>query len=293
MAGDELKVPSQRNDGTRDGRDHDLTGRYVAGKVPADTDPLDTPPTDRDPAGRARSGLGRNDPDSNDMGRNATERSDAERLDAERSDTLAAEVRKTDARKNDARNDVRRAEAERADRPGDDRAVTNGDAITADPAHTSPAPGHSPVREPGHDDAALPGGGADREPAFRDGPYAEGDGPEQARPGEAAAAHAAPGEVVLFERDPAEVQARWRDLQASFVDDPGEAVQRADGLVGEVVESLTSTLNSRTAALRDRWKSAGDSGTEEMRQALREYRDVLERLLALSGSSPSQSQIRK
>ncbi|GAA3148184.1 hypothetical protein GCM10020001_084420 [Nonomuraea salmonea] len=80
------------------------------------------------------------------------------------------------------------------------------------------------------------------------------------------------------------MQARWRDLQASFVDDPGEAVRRADGLVGEVVESLTSSLTSRTEALRGRWKDAGEAETEQLRLALRDYRNVLERLLALSGS---------
>ncbi|MFC4119757.1 hypothetical protein [Nonomuraea zeae] len=103
-------------------------------------------------------------------------------------------------------------------------------------------------------------------------------------------AHAAPQDVFLFDQDPVEVQARWRELQASFVDDPGESVQQADGLVSEVVESLTSTLTSRTSALRDRWKDAETSDTEELRLALRDYRSVLERLLALSSKSPQQFQ---
>jgi hypothetical protein len=97
-------------------------------------------------------------------------------------------------------------------------------------------------------------------------------------------AHAAPQDVVLFDQDPTAVQARWRDLQASFVDDPGEAVRRADGLLGEVVESFTSSLTSRTDALRDGWKDTGAQDTEHLRLALRDYRNVLERLLALSGT---------
>ncbi|WP_101782867.1 hypothetical protein [Nonomuraea indica] len=96
--------------------------------------------------------------------------------------------------------------------------------------------------------------------------------------------HAAPQETALFDRDPADVQARWRDLQAGFVDDPGDAVKRADGLVGEVVESLTSALNQRTSELRGRWQGAGGHDTEQLRQALREYRGVLERLLAVSAA---------
>ncbi|UBU17092.1 hypothetical protein [Nonomuraea gerenzanensis] len=119
------------------------------------------------------------------------------------------------------------------------------------------------------------------------GPVPETDpDPDPAHP---APAHAAPDDIVLFDQDPSEVQARWRDLQSSFVDDPGEAVQRADGLVGEVVESLTSTLTNRTNALRDRWKETGSSAdTEQLRLALRDYRTVLERLLALSSKSPAQ-----
>ncbi|MER6947675.1 hypothetical protein ABT294_26950 [Nonomuraea sp. NPDC000554] len=96
-------------------------------------------------------------------------------------------------------------------------------------------------------------------------------------------AHAAPQSTVLFDQDPAQVQARWRELQTAFVDDPGEAVQRADGLVGEVVEAFTSSLTTRTGELRERWKGAETTDTEQLRLALRDYRGVLERLLALCG----------
>ncbi|MFG3439381.1 hypothetical protein ACGF0J_19245 [Nonomuraea sp. NPDC047897] len=120
-----------------------------------------------------------------------------------------------------------------------------------------------------------------------DVPVAGGPGP-MVRGQETGAAggmpsHAAPQETALFDRDPADVQARWRDLQAGFVDDPGDAVKRADGLVGEVVESLTSALTQRTSELRGRWQGSGEHDTEQLRQALREYRGVLERLLAVSG----------
>jgi hypothetical protein len=104
-------------------------------------------------------------------------------------------------------------------------------------------------------------------------------------PSDETPAHAAPKEIVLFDQDPAEAQARWRDLQASFVDDPGQAVHRADDLVEEVVEALTSSLAARTGELRERWKSADGGDTEQLRLALRDYRGVLERLLALSESN--------
>ncbi|MEV5498451.1 hypothetical protein AB0M50_23925 [Nonomuraea fuscirosea] len=181
-----------------------------------------------------------------------------------------------------------------------------GDARQGGPSHDA-----YPAAVP-HDGAAPRDGAApddEDDASYRD-PYARTGGdmlaepehahdvePEQADPvvhdGQAAPgevpAHAAPEEIVLFEQDPTQVQARWRDLQASFVDDPGEAVQRADGLVGEVVDALTSALNNRTGALRDRWKDAGGGDTEQLRLALREYRTVLERLLALSGQPSGQS----
>lgn len=65
---------------------------------------------------------------------------------------------------------------------------------------------------------------------------------------------------------------RWRDVQSSFVDEPREAVKRADGLVDEVVTTLTTEL-------RHRWKDPAQPDTEQLRLALRDYRKVFERLL--------------
>lgn len=144
--------------------------------------------------------------------------------------------------------------------------------------------------------AAVPGAVTPPAAEYDDGtyrdPYARTGGDTPAGPDTEPSevpAHAAPDDVVLFDQDPDQVQARWRDLQASFVDDPGEAVRRADGLVGEVVEALTSSLTTRTNGLRDRWKDTEAADTEQMRLALRDYRNVLERLLALSGPQSSQS----
>ena len=113
-----------------------------------------------------------------------------------------------------------------------------------------------------------------------------GDEPVEGRrvPGGEVPTHAAPQETILFDQDPDQVQARWRELQTAFVDDPEEAVQQADALVGEVVDALTSSLSSRTGELRERWKDSGGTDTEQLRLALRDYRVVLERLLTLSST---------
>lgn len=88
--------------------------------------------------------------------------------------------------------------------------------------------------------------------------------------------------VSLLDSDPAAVQDRWRDLQASFVDDPRAAVQRADSLLDEVMASVRQAVESRMRELQDLWKNSGHNDTEQLRLALRSYRDVMHRLLSLA-----------
>jgi hypothetical protein len=162
-------------------------------------------------------------------------------------------------------------------------ADTDGDMLVAADADTraAPRPGTDPDPDPDPDPGPRiapetgTSAGTDSE-AVLVTETGQGGAPDETP------AHAAPKEIVLFDQDPAEAQARWRDLQASFVDDPGQAVHRADELVEEVVEALTGSLTARTGELRERWKSADGGDTEQLRLALRDYRGVLERLLALS-----------
>ncbi|HLU72896.1 MAG TPA: hypothetical protein VKZ82_11975 [Nonomuraea sp.] len=153
------------------------------------------------------------------------------------------------------------------------------DVLVASDAPGGRDTGPHPMPDPAHD-------GPD--PGLRDEAVVVTEvtpaGPGPAQPAGDPPAHAAPRSFELFDKDPAELQSRWRDVQAAFVDDPSESVQRADELVGEVVEELTHTLRSRTDELRELWKSDGGD-TERLRQALREYRGVLEGLLALSGQT--------
>jgi hypothetical protein len=65
----------------------------------------------------------------------------------------------------------------------------------------------------------------------------------------------------------------WRSVQASFVDDPADAVQEADALVGRLIDEI---IREREA-LSGRNTAAGE--TEELRQALREYRRLYQRLV--------------
>ncbi|WP_431682462.1 hypothetical protein [Kitasatospora sp. KL5] len=78
------------------------------------------------------------------------------------------------------------------------------------------------------------------------------------------------------------VSAEWEAVQAGFVDDPAEAVRRADELVERAADLVAEAVRRRREGLRaEPGSPAGTrTGTEELRLALRDYRTVLDRLLA-------------
>jgi hypothetical protein len=89
------------------------------------------------------------------------------------------------------------------------------------------------------------------------------------------------GDVGLL--DPAEEQGfrqRWSDIQARFVDDPQEAVQTADGLVADLMQSLAQGFSEHKGRLESEWQRGGNPDTEELRQALQRYRSFFNRLLS-------------
>jgi hypothetical protein len=89
------------------------------------------------------------------------------------------------------------------------------------------------------------------------------------------------GDVALLDPTDAEgFRQRWGDAQARFVDDPREAVQTADGLVAELMQTLASSFSEHKGELEAQWQSGGDPDTEELRQALQRYRSFFDRLLS-------------
>jgi hypothetical protein len=72
---------------------------------------------------------------------------------------------------------------------------------------------------------------------------------------------------------------RWRDVQLRFVDDPRGAATEAQELAEEAVESLTTMLATRKKELGG-WRD-GEAETERLREVVRHYRDLLDRLLGL------------
>ncbi|MFF1695635.1 hypothetical protein ACFVXC_18715 [Streptomyces sp. NPDC058257] len=73
---------------------------------------------------------------------------------------------------------------------------------------------------------------------------------------------------------------RLQQALSAFVDDPRQAVSEADSLFDDAVRHLTETLAERRRTLRTSWQGQdSEAQTEELRLALRQYRESVEQLL--------------
>lgn len=95
-------------------------------------------------------------------------------------------------------------------------------------------------------------------------------------------ADAAPRETPLLASDVVgQMQQRWNEIQAGFVDEPRRAVEQADGLVAEAIKRLAETFANERGQLEGQWDRGGDVSTEDLRQALQRYRSFFSRLLSV------------
>jgi hypothetical protein len=85
---------------------------------------------------------------------------------------------------------------------------------------------------------------------------------------------------LLAEDDVASMSARWEAVQASFVDEPRQAVAEADRLVEDVIQRLTLSFADERTRLERRWEHGEEVSTEDLRQTIRRYRSFFQRLLA-------------
>ena len=73
---------------------------------------------------------------------------------------------------------------------------------------------------------------------------------------------------------------RWREIQTSFVDEPRESVEKADELVGDMMQRLAAIFSSERERLEAQWDSGDDVSTEDLRVTLTRYREFFDRLLS-------------
>ncbi|MFI1416685.1 hypothetical protein ACH4VX_01625 [Streptomyces sp. NPDC020731] len=114
-------------------------------------------------------------------------------------------------------------------------------------------------------------GGAERTPAGT-GTHHDGD--------------RAPARLLRLD-DTDKLTAQLQHAVAGFVDAPRDAVQEADRALQELTERFTDAVTERRRTLRRSWqtdgagegRTAAATDTEQLRLALRDYRELAERLL--------------
>jgi hypothetical protein len=88
-------------------------------------------------------------------------------------------------------------------------------------------------------------------------------------------------DALFTEEESGRFRTRWEQIQATFVDEPHRAVERADQLVKEVTTLLAEVFAHERQQLEQQWHEADDVSTEDLRLALRRYRSFFDRLLAV------------
>ena len=106
-------------------------------------------------------------------------------------------------------------------------------------------------------------------------------------------------DIEPLDRDERErFQARWTEVQAEFVDDPAAAVLRADALIQQVMrargypmddfETRAADLSVDHPDVVERYRAGhgiavaherGNAGTEELRHAMKHYRELFDSLV--------------
>jgi hypothetical protein len=125
----------------------------------------------------------------------------------------------------------------------------------------------------------------DETQATRDAAYAEGGQAGTAIPMPAefpATVSSSTSRTALFPSDELQsFRTRWDSVQTSFVDEPQQAVREADSLVANVVKRIEGQFSADRQKLESQWEGGGDASTEDLRQAMKRYRSLFERLLSV------------
>jgi hypothetical protein len=195
---------------------------------------------------------------------------------AERRAGQDEEVREEEVREIDLTDEAADREAREAD--ADDRVAVDaaaaapgaeaGEALPSEretsgsfephPAGVAPAAAGTSIFDPGREEGAEPAA-------------AEPEAEAEAEP--AAPAAAAPAAL-----DADGVRNRFLDIQAGFVDEPRQAVEEAGRLVEELAQQVIDALQAQRGQLQ---VPAAEASTEDLRLAMRSYRQFVDRLLGL------------
>jgi hypothetical protein len=168
-----------------------------------------------------------------------------------------------------------RAKQEDLNRTGYEPPVadTEGDAdrseeSRAEAAEITPTP--VPTADPPAEETGPPG-----LPEPPTGEAATAEAPAAAPAAETPAAEAPASPLASL--DVAGIRNRFLDIQAGFVDEPRQAVEEAGRFVDDLVRQVADALPAQRGQL-----AGAEGSTEELRLALRAYRQFVDRLLGLA-----------
>jgi hypothetical protein len=162
--------------------------------------------------------------------------------------------------------------------PGDD---TVADPVSADDTVVDPVSADDTVADPVPADDTV----AEPVPAAEPIPASTTMGPKHAAADSAAVRPGMPVNGDVPEGSPMagdaqQLHERWATIQSAFVDDPHGSVTSAADMVTEVIATVVASAQERESGLRGEWDRDGVD-TEDLRNALRSYRALLDQLTAL------------
>ena len=140
------------------------------------------------------------------------------------------------------------------------------------------------TEQPQADRPATERAATDRADARKPG-SAPGEVPPPAAPGPVRAQEGRSHGIALLPQDERDkLTLRLQHAVTEFVDGPRDSVEEADRVLEEISARFTEALAGSRRTLRSSWQTSGerDTGdTEQFRLALRDYRELAERLLRL------------
>ncbi|HEY6706492.1 MAG TPA: hypothetical protein VJB61_02735 [Actinomycetota bacterium] len=128
------------------------------------------------------------------------------------------------------------------------------------------------------EDAAAEEGSSGAEPA--DVPPAPVAEPSAGTTTAAETPVAASADALLGSLDAGDIRNRFLDIQAGFIDEPRQAVEEAGRFVDDLLRQVADALQQQRGQLAG---ATDEASTEDLRLALRAYRQFVDRLLGLAG----------